>query len=87
MRSWSIHRWGRSAANRSTEPAGSEQLFYLAGDAQRLDVDTAGGSGQLGCHGRPDGVAGTSGVGIDADRRAARDPAASADAEQIRAAA
>jgi hypothetical protein len=35
---------------------GSEQSFYLAGNTQRLDMDAAGRSGQLGCHGRSDRI-------------------------------
>src|SRR6266496_4932947 len=34
-------------------------------------MDAAGRSGQLGCHGCPHGITGTSRVGIDTDRRAA----------------
>jgi len=74
MTSWSIHRSGRFAANCSTEPTAAGSCFYLAGNAQRLDMDAAGGSAQLGCYGRPHGVTGTSGVGIDADRRASGQP-------------
>lgn len=42
---------------------GSEQLSYLADNAQRLDMDAAGRSGQLGCHRRPHGISGASGSG------------------------